>query len=244
MTVLVLGALAGLAVLALLTFHLVRKLLPHSSENWDAIKREVIKREDTLHEIKAHLAGKNVGSAIELASVDMFVEKAQKHLAERSTTMAALSLLSSLLLLASVGVALATLLGFLLESAFAEDASTLEATILSILHNLAVLGVFLGLVYLFASLLRAFLHETTVLNNRIHALRLGRLYIYMQFASAEPDERKAIRERLAATDMDRIFGWNYESSTAFKDIRPEFMTRNLAGSLLDALGKLAGRKGT
>jgi hypothetical protein len=73
---------------------------------------------------------------------------------------------------------------------------------------------------------------------------LGRLYIYLKLASVSQDELVRIREALAAADVERIFGWNIESSTAFKDIRPEYMSKSLIGQIVDAVGKIAQRKST
>lgn len=206
---------------------------------WDRIKSEARLREKVVSEIAAELKKKGVNASMEIAATDVFVEKAEFALSTRSHKMR----LMSRFCLGFLGVVTTlSLLVLFVPDILSDDSSTTESTVLSALHNLAVLGILLGLVYLGASLLRAYLHEATVLENRVHSLRLGRLYIYLKLASVSQDELGRIRDALAAADVERIFGWNIESSTAFKDIRPEYMSRNIVGQIVDAVSKIAQRK--
>lgn len=207
---------------------------------WNEIKADVQMRESVVRDIATKLRQKQVNACMEIAATDVFVEKAERALTARSKKMKQLSLASLVFVILITGL---TLLGlFQPLGLFTYDGSTTQNAALSALHNFATLGVLLGLVYLGGSLLRAFLHESTVLENRVHSLRLGRLYIYVKLASVSSDELSDIRAKMEAADIERIFGWNIESSTAFKDIRPEYMTRNLVGQVVEAIGKLATKQ--
>jgi hypothetical protein len=59
---------------------------------------------------------------------------------------------------------------------------------------------------------------------------------------SDPGELARIRAEIQAANVERIFGWNIESSTAFKDIRPEYMTRTLLGQIVEAIGKIAEKR--
>lgn len=91
-----------------------------------------------------------------------------------------------------------------------EDTSGIAFAFL-LLRALSFGGFVLAAVYFLASLSRAFFHESTVLYNRRHALRFGRLAVYLEDGSPDRDI------------LERIFRWNEEFSSAFKDIKPEAM---------------------
>jgi len=108
------------------------------------------------------------------------------------------------------------------------------------LGNTTLLGLLLGVAYFFASLTRAFLHEATILKNRRHAVRLGRMVLHMKVSSARSPEHLAeIIAALNLSELEQAFGWNLETSTAFKDINPEAMTTSLTGQLLASLQKVS-----
>lgn len=216
---------------------------PVSEIPWAKIKAEVQTREKIVAEIATELKGKGFKASMEIAATDVFVEKAEHALTTRSAKMRRMSRACLGFLLTVVLLGLAVLFGLVPEGLAHESGST-QSTVLSALHNFAVIGIFLGLVYLGASLLRAYLHEATVLENRVHSLRLGRLYIYLKLASVEDGDLGHMRDTLAAADIERIFGWNIESSTAFKDIRPEYMTKSVVGQIVDAVSKITQRRGS
>lgn len=214
---------------------------PVSAIPWANIKAEVQTREKIVAEIAAELKAKGFLASMEIAATDVFVEKAEHALSTRSGKMRRMSRACLAFLGAIVVLGLAVLFG-LVPGALARESGSTEATVLTALHNFAVIGIFLGLVYLGASLLRAYLHEATVLENRVHSLRLGRLYIYLKLASVSEDRLGHMGDTFAAADVERIFGWNIESSTAFKDIRPEYMTKSVVAQIVDSMSKLAKRR--
>ena len=108
-----------------------------------------------------------------------------------------------------------------------------------LLRSLAFSGFALALLYFTASMARAFLHEGTNLANRIHSLRFGRLYIYLKYGSVEKEGLDKLRRALKVSDLEEAFGWNIETSTAFKDMKTELMARNALVSALESVARIA-----
>lgn len=95
--------------------------------------------------------------------------------------------------------------------------------VLPVLGKLAISAVFLSGIYFSASLARAFFHEATVLFNRRHSIRFGRVHVYLKDGDMRHDEL-----------MD-AFGWNFEPKSAFMKIRPELVTKSLPGQIIEAV---------
>jgi len=128
---------------------------------------------------------------------------------------------------------------FVLEQTGKNDGSTTIA-IIHFLEFLSMLGPILGVAYFFTSLARAFFHEATILRNRRHSVRLGRLLLHLKVSSVtSAKELKKVIDELDITEVERSFGWNLETSTAFKDINPEAMTTSLIAQLTTAVQKLS-----
>lgn len=185
----------------------------------------------------------------QLATVDVFVEKAQDRLTVRSdqSTMAALAtgilVVFVLGIAVLAGVALNPLIGHLpifkwMGSSTAPPTADWKLSLVDFLRGGTLLGLILAVVYFLVSLTRAFLHEATILRNRRHSVRLGRLYLHLKILSARtPEELVEVTRDLKVEDIERCFGWNLESSTAFKDIRAEAMTTTLIGQVLATIQK-------
>ena len=94
-----------------------------------------------------------------------------------------------------------------------DDVSTAYLTIL-ILKSIIEGGFVVGVAYFCVSLSKAALHEGTVLYSRRHSLRFGRLFVYL------------MSDRTTREDLEVIFNWNTEFSTAFKDIKAEEITKS------------------
>jgi hypothetical protein len=181
----------------------------------------------------------------QLAVVDVFVEKAQHFLTERSDKQERSGVWASLATLLMMAFAFFFAfvyvfnLPFSLQQTEKSDGSTI-ITIINFLEFLAVLGPIIGIAYFFTSLARAFFHEATILRNRRHSVRLGRLLLHLKVSSAtSPEELTAVIKELDITEVERSFGWNLETSTAFKDINPEAMTTSLIAQLTAAVQKLS-----
>jgi hypothetical protein len=78
-----------------------------------------------------------------------------------------------------------------------------------------------ALVKYFVALARSFFHEAATLLDRRHALRFGRLYVYL-----EPGD-------LTLSALAEAFDWNRQATSAFLDIRPEVVTETLLHRALD-----------
>jgi len=197
----------------------------------------------------------------QLATIDVFVEKAQYFLTTRinqnerlahGTTVATLAVM---LVAIIFGLSVFDLSPFFQSFVHVPDPPAVnvannqnsgskstdwETLLFVFLGNTTLLGLLLGIAYFFASLTRAFLHEATILKNRRHSVRLGRLVLHMKVSSARSPEHLAeIIAALNINDLEQAFGWNLDTSTAFKDINPEAMTTSLTGQLLASLKKVS-----
>ena len=94
---------------------------------------------------------------------------------------------------------------------------------LLILQKLAIGTVFFAGIYLTSSFARALLHEATVLYGKRHALRFGRLFIYLSDG------------KITSEELFEAFGWNISPSTAFDTIRIGQVTKGLPSQISDAL---------
>lgn len=212
---------------------------------WTRVVNEVGRRDAALRlrleEKKAFLESVGI---IELTAADLFVEKAQIKLTERARnsfywgalfltlTLTMLAVAFCLIYSRAYGELLPKLTG--IEKAIAPYIAGEH-----FVRLLALGALVLGTVYLFASLGRAFLHEGTALLNRRHAVRLGRLFVYLKFASVkEPCELREIRNSLSVRDIEEAFGWNLQASTAFKDIRADVVSQSILGQMGELIGRL------
>ncbi|MBK9082086.1 MAG: hypothetical protein IPL88_08435 [Rhizobiales bacterium] len=221
------------------------------STNWLRTAKEVDRRRIAYNNHVANI-GETDHARYHIAAVDIFVEKAQHFLQNRSKQYGISALVSSLFLIGVLGfdfyyltnvatipqfltslgetgdyfAIVADRIGVLLGRAPAHPAAKIDLYIflMWMLRGLAMSALSGAAIYLLASLTRAFLHEATLYWNRWHAVRLGRLFIYFKFAGLGPDELSRVRETLTIDEVERAFGWNLETSTAFRDIKPEMMT--------------------
>jgi hypothetical protein len=84
-------------------------------------------------------------------------------------------------------------------------------------------GFFAGIIYFLVSLSMAFFHEGTVLFSRRHSLRFGRLFVYL------------MSDTMKREDLEAVFNWNAEFSTAFRDIRAEGIAKSPLLKVIEAL---------
>ncbi|QNT69363.1 hypothetical protein HQ394_08580 [Defluviicoccus vanus] len=160
---------------------------------------------------------------LSLASVDVFVDKAQSLLTSRAKLLFAIGIVCAL-----PAVALLLYVSYRLYhtplSSITENTNPLDGYILTIiaLKSTTTSAFAAGAVYVLVSMAKAFLHEATVLFNRRHALRFGRLYLYIKKGDVSLDE------------IQRVFKWNDEFATAFKEIKVDGIAKTIAGQLADA----------
>jgi len=177
---------------------------------WNEIGWEVFERKALLLAAASDLRKNGVENALQLAATDIFVEKAQRILTTRANYLYFFGAITSL---CAVGLLLfgawllfhANVLDQLKIKDSKEWVSTAYLTVF-ILKSTTAGGFLGGVVYLLASISRALLHEATVLYSRRHSLRFGRLFVYL------------MSKEMTREDLEAIFQWNAEFSTAFKDI--------------------------
>jgi len=196
---------------------------------WKDVAQEVYARKTLLLASKRHLEQNKVENPVALASTDVFVEKAQKFLSSRAWWYFILGSFTGLAAIAvpvSSAVYLFTVkIKDILELQAGEKeigGAMLAALILKASSATAFLG---AATYFLVSISRAFLHEATVLYGRRHALRFGRLYVYIK------------NGKVSFKELEQAFNWSKEFPTAFRDINPDKVVRLPISKLIDALAE-------
>lgn len=190
-----------------------KEIGPH----WPTIASEVRARKTLIMAAQADLHGQlhlPADDALLLAATDVFVEKAQLRLTKRAHLFAWCGVLCAAAAVAiSLGIArvvYSTHVGALFPK---ESTNPYLLTVL-VMKSLTAGGFAGGTVYFLGALARAFFHESNGLLSRRHALRFGRLYVYLR------------RGRLEFRELEEAFKWSAEFTSAFKDIRAERLGRS------------------
>jgi len=214
--------------------HLLAKLQPKSSKKGGA----------------AFHASMLIPAAPELVAVDLFVEKAQLHLTRSALLCYGAAIVSFLFLILSLLGAYCYITTHSVEvflqnlaaiyGTRSPDTATWPIVLMRMANGAAVAAVFSSAVYIFTILTRAFAHEGTVLFNRRHALRFGRLFVYLKLSGLPSAQEVTIARRLLSlSDLDQAFGWNIESNTAFKEISPRDATFQWNQKIIGIVERLA-----
>ncbi|MCX6279346.1 MAG: hypothetical protein NT004_14810 [Bacteroidetes bacterium] len=74
---------------------------------------------------------------------------------------------------------------------------------------------FIGVAVLLAYIVRALFHEGFTLYSKRHSLRFGRLYVYLKHGNIDFSE------------LQEAFQWNKEFPTAFRDIKPDLLSKTI-----------------
>ncbi len=198
---------------------------PRRTERWKKLGWEVFERKALLLAAAKDLEENNIKNAMKLAATDIFVEKAQGFLTSRGSWLYAIGALTSTITIAFLaGVAwhlyTADPLKLLQTTTSSADVSRSYLVVL-ILKSTSAGGLVVGIAYFLVSLSRALLHEATVLYSRRHSLRFGRLFVYL------------MSESMTREDLELVFNWNAEFSTAFKDIRADQVTKSPLTKMLE-----------
>lgn len=164
-----------------------------------------------------------------LAAVDLFVEKAQSVLAARARRMSRAGIATSLTAVA----ALAALSVYIIFHANVQpsqgEAIDLNELILRVVTAISLGAVVLVAVKYLISLARSFFHESVTLLSRRHALRFGRMYVYLHNGD------------INLKQLRQAFDWNIGGDSSFLDIRADEIGKTpwsiLAKSMGDAVEK-------
>jgi hypothetical protein len=210
----------------------------------------------------------NKYSAPVLASVDLFVEKAQHHITYRGTLYFCLGSICV------VSLALVIVLGYfhiILNpiSTYANDLASIaktippfdvnsyfswQVTVLFLSRGFATAGIFSSGIYLLTILARAFFHEANALFTLRDALRFGRLFFYVKFSGIRSeDEFTNARNAISIEDLEHAFVRSRQFPSAFqhlsgkaasnKDVQDEMLHR-FAEKLMDFFFEQLGQKKT
>jgi hypothetical protein len=194
-------------------------------ERWKKIGWDVFERKALLLAAARDLDENNVPNPLKLAATDIFVEKAQGFLTERGKTLYRAGIVTSgaaiVLLLAAAALVYHADVKSLLGITKSSDTVS-NQYLTTLLFKSTTAGAFIAAVaYFLVSLSRALLHESTVLYSRRHSLRFGRLFVYLK------------SDEMTREDLEAVFNWNAEFSTAFKDIQAENITKSPIVRLLE-----------
>jgi hypothetical protein len=196
-------------------------------KRWEEIGWEVFERKALLLAAARDLQDNGCSNPVKLAAADVFVEKAQKFLTNRGDQLyswgkvtACCAVLVMLIVASFLTLWPATrFLG--VTTADAKISNAYLAVV--ILKATTAGGFFAGIIYFLVSLSMAFFHEGTVLFSRRHSLRFGRLFVYL------------MSDRMKREDLEAVFNWNAEFSTAFRDIRADGIAKSPLLKLIEAL---------
>jgi hypothetical protein len=256
--------------------------------HWGQLDKDIESRLARLKKYKTQLEARGLerANAFELAATDLFVEKAQIHLTLRARIYV---LAGTALAIVCMGV-IASIICAALVPHLKEYADSWRMVVLFALRSAGIAGFGGAAVYFAASLSRACFHEATTLYNRRHALRFGRMFVYLKYGEDKVERAKLISlleknssstpeasQQLPATtqgagspltpiatepshlsspprhdnllvsyllrdisaeELEKAFGWNLETYTGFRDMKPEQMSANIYNRAMDVMGKL------
>jgi hypothetical protein len=159
-----------------------------------------------------------------LASTDFFVEKAQYNLTKRATR---LELHGKWLAVISIFAPIGVGIYLLIPSLHTDKISTGVELTAVLVRSISAGGFFAAATYILLSFARAHFDEALTLYNRRHALRCGRLYIYLK--------RGIIKD---VDEFEKAFCWNDAFTSAFGNIEPNNIPKTLPTETLKAAVEL------
>ncbi|MGY2876361.1 hypothetical protein ACVW00_003551 [Marmoricola sp. URHA0025 HA25] len=161
-----------------------------------------------------------------LAAVDLFVEKAQAVLTARARRMSRAGAAASF-------AAVLALLGLSLYIAFhttrERDVLTTNELVIRVVSAISLGAIVLVAVKYMIALARSFFHESVTLLSRRHALRFGRMYLYLNPKDVKLDH---LRE---------AFDWNRGGESSFLDIKPGEIGQTPYSALAVSVGEAVAK---
>jgi len=167
----------------------------------------------------------NQNQIFALASTDVFVEKAQRVLTRRARFLYVAGTISTTLIFIILG-AVICLLYLHIQDLPPEIVNSTQALIYKIFQSISVSAFVIIALKWLLNLSRAFFHEASSLLERRHALRFGRLYVYLK--NGRVDEKQLME----------MFQWNKETSSSFLDINPNMVAETWINKFFETIGKL------
>jgi hypothetical protein len=168
----------------------------------------------------------NTEQLFRLASTDLFVEKAQLVLTRRAKALYICGIFTIVFTVVILGIGILMVRHGLLNPVDPELENSLKVLILRVFQTTALSAFLLVGVKLLISLSRSFFHEALSLFERRHALRFGRLFIYLK------------KGELDYQQFHESFQWNKETRTSFLDMRSEIIAETLLHKAIDGFTKL------
>lgn len=190
------------------------------------------RRTDTLVHAMAKLKQSAPGhftdpeTLFRLAAVDLFVEKAQAVLTARARRMSRAGAMSSIVAVAAL-VALSLYIA--LHATRPPGNLSQNELILRIVSAISLGAVVLVAVKYLIALARSFFHESVTLLSRRHALRFGRMYIYLNTKDVELD------------NLREAFDWNRGGESSFLDIHPAEIGQTPYSALAKGVGEAVAK---
>lgn len=202
-----------------------------TEREFEQLALQIKLRNDVLEKSQANL--KNVvpsdassaDAVFQLAAVDLFVEKAQDVLTHRARNMVRAGIATSM----GAVVALITLSVFIARHAGdvpPDHPLNINVLVLRVVSAISLGAIVLVGVKYFVALARSFLHESVTLLGRRHALRFGRMYVYLNAGNKE----------MKLKDLREAFQWNIGGDSSFLDIKPDEIGKTPWGTLAQSLG--------
>jgi hypothetical protein len=189
---------------------------------WKRHQSELENRHKLLFQVRERLnqsvASVSEEQALTLAATDLFVEHAQSTLKWRANTYLAFGAILSI----SVVVGL-LFVGWHIAHLDIKDIQDAFQFTQRLIQSVSATAIALAGAYFAAGIARACLHEGAALYQRRHALRFGRLYVYMKLGD------------VSISDLDQAFQWHGGAETAFRDIKVDALTQTLLHKFVETL---------
>lgn len=196
-------------------------------KEWGKILHDLNDRNKVLKRAKKNCKNLSViENDMEIAAVDVFVEKAQQKLTIRAKRLIYFGLFSIFMV-----IFFASMTFYYIDShdisKFMKSIKESGVGIQEVNSNLSIDGYVLTMwiarsatlsalgfvgIFTFLWLSRALLHEAFLLYHRRHCLRFGRLYMYVKYS------RSSEIKNLTIDEMEQAFFWHHDVQTAIKDI--------------------------
>jgi len=187
----------------------------------DALVKAMQKLEESAPD---HFADRE--TLFRLAAVDLFVEKAQAVLTARARRMSRAGAAASFL--AVLGLVFLGLYIAFHTTQKPQNLSTNDVVIRVVSAISLGAIVLVGVKYLIA-LARSFFHESVTLLSRRHALRFGRMYLYLNPKDVKLDH------------LQNAFDWNRGGESSFLDIKPSEIGQTPYSALAVGVGEAVAK---